>query len=333
MNQSYSTKGTNKFSVSFSTDMEEGVENFLHSDDAGNPVGEPGALSSVTVRPGFHMLVSQTEPGFMPTYEFDLQNMPLVFSFCLGGNLEINFNRGRGKKTAKLVNERGVNALVCMEESQGVSHYRSDDRINAVTLLLRREIVEEYLAQETGKIPADCRELLRDQDSPFILPMTSRMFHKAAEPFERRYTGAAKRLHLESCALELLALQIDRLVHNGFAVDKAINRFEEERIRAVADMLIKNMTKPPSFSALARQVGINEAKLRRGFKHVFGAPPLQFLMRQRMATARELLLGQHLDVAQAAAYVGYSNTSHFIICYKKIFGVTPGCHKFGCARC
>jgi AraC-like DNA-binding protein len=331
MNRSASINGQNKFTISFSADMEQELKKSLLFDDAGNSVGDTNTIKVATVRPGFHMLVAQTEPGYMPTYEFDLQNMPLTFSFCLSGNLEINFNQGKGKHPAKLVNKRGVNALICMEQSKGYSHYWSDDRINAVTLLLRREIVEEYLAQEMGTIPHDCRKLLRGQDSPISLPMTARMYQIAAEPFAYCYEGAVARLHLESCALELLALQVDRLVHNGVSIVKDLNRFEEERVRAVADTLIKNMAEPPSFSTLARQVGINEAKLRRGFKKVFGMSPHQFLMRQRIASARELLLGQHLDVSQAAAYVGYSNISHFIICYKRVFGVTPGCHKRECA--
>ncbi len=189
MNRSASIHSQNKFTISFSHDMEQELEKSLLFDDAGNSVGDANTIKVATVRPGFHMLVARTEPNYMPSYEFDLRNMPLTFSFCLSGNLEINFIQGRGKRTAQLVNERGVNALMCMERSKGYSHYCSEDRINAVTLLLRREIVEEYLAQEMGTIPDDCRKILRGQDSPISLSMTSRMYQVAAEPFAHRYEG------------------------------------------------------------------------------------------------------------------------------------------------
>lgn len=322
-----------KFTVSYSIDAVHELEASLRFDDAGNPVGDASATKFVTVRPGFHMLAARTDPRYIPAYTFELQDMPLAFSFCLSGSQEINFNRGTGKRGTTFRNERGVNSLMRLGRSAGFGRYLSGDPLHAVAILLHREVLEEYLAQELGEIPEDCRSLFRRQGVPVSLPMTSKMYQMVAEPFAHRYEGAAARLHLESCALELLALQIDRLVHNTFSTEKKLNRFDEDRIRAVADLLIKSMAAPPAFSTLARQVGVNEAKLRRGFKQVFGVPPLQFLMRQRMACARELLLGQHLDVSQAASYVGYTNISHFIICYKKIFGVTPGCHKRGCPQC
>jgi len=333
MSQSVPSEIPHKFTISFSTGEKHELGDSLRFDDAGNPIGDVKATKFVTVRPGFHMLVARSDPGYIPAFNFDLQNMPVVFSFCLSGNQEINFNRGRGKRAATLLNERGVNSLVCLNQSNGYSRYLTGDTMHAVALLLRRDVMEEYLDLEMGMVPEDCRRILRNQGLPATLPMTPKMYQMAAEPFAHRYEGAAARLHLESCALELLALQVDRLVCGNFSKGKGLDRIEEERIRAVADILIKNMAEPPPFSTLARQVGINEAKLRRGFKQVFGTPPLQFLMRQRMASARELLLGQHLDVSQAATYVGYTNISHFIICYRRIFGVTPGCHKRGCSSC
>ncbi len=82
---------------------------------------------------------------------------------------------------------------------------------------------------------------------------------------------------------------------------------------------------PPTIPELALQVGMNSAKLQRDFKQVFGTTIGQFLVQQRMACARELLLAKDIDVTQAALAVGYSNVSYFIRCYKKAFGITPGC--------
>ncbi len=86
------------------------------------------------------------------------------------------------------------------------------------------------------------------------------------------------------------------------------------------------MGKPITISSLARQVGVNESKLKRGFRQVFDSTVIQFLSAQRMIRAR-LLLSQGMDVSETAFSVGYNSVSHFILCYRKTFGVTPGFHK------
>ncbi len=286
-----------------------------------------------TIKPGFHILTSRTEPGYMPSYTFDLQEMPLSFSFCLSGKLDINFNGGREKRPESFLNQRGVNALVHLDRTSGYSRYLSDETLYAVTILLHPEVLEDYWAKEMGLMPEDCRMFLYGQKRLVTLPMTPEMHQMAAEAFSPRYQGSAALLHLEGCALELLALQTDRLVRDTHVKEWPPNYSDDERIRAAADILTEKMANPPTTSALARQVGVSESTLRRGFKSIFGLPPLQYLLRQRMTYARELLSSQSLDVSQAASHVGYANVSHFIICYKRLFGVTPGCHKPGRANC
>ena len=317
------------FTFSYSADKGHDLERRLRFDDAGNMVGEAGSIQFVTVKPGFHILATRTNPGFMPSYSFDIQNMPLTFSFCLSGKVDINFNGCGSRRPASFLNQRGVNALMCLDQSSGHSHYLSDEVSNSVSILLHPDLLADYWGKEMAAIPEECHRILRKRNRLLTLPMTPEMHQVTAEAFSSRYQGSAARLHLESCALELLAMQTDRLTRDRLLNRPCLNRPDEERIRAAAEILIEKMADPPTISTLAGQVGVNESKLRRGFKEVFDLPPLQFLMHQRMTRARELLTSRSLDVTQAASNVGYTNVSHFIICYRRVFGVTPGRHKTG----
>lgn len=309
------------------------MENSLRQDDAGNTVGEADFMQFATVKPGFHILATRVDPGYIPSYSFSLQDMPLSFSFCLSGKLDINFSDGINRRPVSFLNERGINALVNPSGSHGHSRYLSDEPLYAVTILVHQDVLADYWAKEMSRIPEDCRMILRRRKRLLTLPMTPEMHRMAAESFSPRYRGDAARLHLESSALELLALQTDRLVRGTPLKGRNLNRSDEERIRAAADILADNMADPPAISSLAHQVGVSESKLRRGFRDIFGVPPLQYLLRHRMACARDLLTSRSLDVTQAASHVGYANVSHFIICYKRLFGVTPGCHKPGRTGC
>jgi len=333
MSQSVLSKSPRSFSVSYSINAGHELENDLRFDDAGNMVGGADSLRFATIKEGFHILAARVEPGYIPAYTFDLQDMPLSFSFCLSGKLNINLNERRSKRPDSFLNERGVNALISLGRSSGFSRYLSDETLYAVTILLHPEVLEDYWAEEMNMIPEDCHMIMRSQKRLITLPMSSGMHQVAGEAFSPRFQGGTARLHLESCALGLLALQTDHLVSNTCLTGRCLNRSDEERIRAAADMLTEQMADPPTITALACQVGVSESKLRRGFKDIFGLPPLQYLLRHRMNRARELLSSRSLDVSQAASHVGYANVSHFIICYKRLFGVTPGCHKPGRIGC
>ncbi len=306
---------------------EQSLRDSLCFDDNGNSIGNEDTLEFVTVRPGLHVLSCRANPEVMPRYDFDVGDMPVGFVFHLSGKLESTLERGRGKKPVSIMNQRGVNTIVCLHGAKGHSQYLSHEILNAVILCVEPRLFTDLIAEALGEIPKDCRSLLQEKNLFFSLPMTREMHNVAVRAFHHPYHGTVARLHLEACGLELLALQIDRFSRQDICQEKPLCRADEERIRMAGDMLIQQMDSPPTISSLALQVGVNSAKLKRGFKQIFGTTIGQFLLQHRMTCARELLLSRETDVTQAAFSVGYSNVSHFIRNYKKAFGVTPGNDK------
>ncbi len=292
-----------------------------------NPDNSEDSLQVVTIRPGLHVVTLQSNPEVMPCYKFDIEHAPVGFFFSLSGRLETFLERGRGKQPASIVNQRGINSVICLDGVKGYSHSLSNEIGETAMVYIDPEMLTDLIAEELDGIPQESRDLLRQKNSFFSLPMTGEMYNVAARALYHPYQGTAARLHLEGCGLELLALQIDRFTRQGIHREKPLCRTDEERIRMAGDILMRQMESPPTIPELALQVGMNSAKLQREFKQVFGTTVGQFLVQQRMACARELLLNRDTDVTQAALSVGYSNVSHFSRCYKKTFGVTPIRHK------
>lgn len=85
---------------------------------------------------------------------------------------------------------------------------------------------------------------------------------------------------------------------------------------------VQQRSAPPTIAELAMEVGLNQLKLKRGFRSLFGMGVYSLFQRHRMERARELLY--HYNVTETALMLGYSNISHFSTAFRKQFGVLPG---------
>lgn len=140
-------------------------------------------------------------------------------------------------------------------------------------------------------------------------------------PFE----GLEKRILLESRALELMARvfaqvkQTDQ-ASNGWVAFKSD---DIDRIHHAREILMQRLSDPPSLLDLARQVGLNDRKLKQGFRVCFGTTAFGYLHDRRMEQARSLLVETDLSVTEVAHRVGYGNLSAFSKAFHKQFGIKP----------
>lgn len=74
---------------------------------------------------------------------------------------------------------------------------------------------------------------------------------------------------------------------------------------------------------MASELGMSVSSFHHQFKAVTAMSPLQFQKQIRLQEARRLMLGENLDVANAAFRVGYNDASHFNREYKSVFGAPP----------
>jgi AraC family transcriptional regulator, transcriptional activator of the genes for pyochelin and ferripyochelin receptors len=87
--------------------------------------------------------------------------------------------------------------------------------------------------------------------------------------------------------------------------------------------LLQDLENPPSLLELAKLVGLNDYKLKSGFRHVFGTTVFGYLHQQRMQQAYRLLTTSDLTVTEVANQVGYTSLSAFSTAFKKFFGISP----------
>ena len=95
------------------------------------------------------------------------------------------------------------------------------------------------------------------------------------------------------------------------------------KIKHAKEIIIEEMTNPPSLDDLAKKVGLNIKKLKTDFKEFYGVPVFTFLLNYKMELAKKLLQEQQLNVNEIAAQLGYSTSSHFIAAFKRKYKTTP----------
>lgn len=124
--------------------------------------------------------------------------------------------------------------------------------------------------------------------------------------------------NLISCIIQ----QVKEIALFGI-VNSTLSMDDIDRIHRAREIIINNMDNYYSLIDLSRAVGINDFKLKKGFKEIFGTTVFQYLFEERMERAKTFLLDDHLCISEIASIVGYRNSSHFTNAFKKKFGYTP----------
>jgi len=139
------------------------------------------------------------------------------------------------------------------------------------------------------------------------------------------YRGLMKRMYLESKALEIamLILEQEQAMQQGQRSICCLKSEEVDRIHYAREILLRNLEEPPSLTALARQVGLNEKSLKQGFRRVFGKPVFGYLHDYRMDQAQQLLIRGELKVGEVMQRVGFRDRGNFAAAFRKKFGVNP----------
>jgi len=136
--------------------------------------------------------------------------------------------------------------------------------------------------------------------------------------------GAIKRISFEGKVLELLSAQLEQLEQSYKESSRSLflKAHDIDKIYIAKNIIEQNIQTPCSLIELSRKVGLNDFKLKKGFKEILGTTVFTFLSDYRMERAK-LLLNQKKSVGEVAYEVGYKNQHHFTAAFKKKYGILP----------
>jgi AraC family transcriptional regulator len=95
-------------------------------------------------------------------------------------------------------------------------------------------------------------------------------------------------------------------------------------LRNVVDYVAEQPNSELSLSKLAALAHLSPYHFARLFKETTGQTVHGYVLEQRLLRSRYLLLASRLPISYIAMEMGFADESHFVRCFKELFGVTPG---------
>lgn len=139
------------------------------------------------------------------------------------------------------------------------------------------------------------------------------------------YEGYRRLLYVEAKVYEVLCASLD-LWHANIDRQATVSCFSTRDLRLIEQakgLLLQDPGEVMTIPQLARAVGTNTSKLKRGFKFLYGMTVFEMGHRFRMNHALKLLIEDRLSVSEVAAAVGYQHQTSFTAAFRDCFGVAP----------
>jgi len=138
------------------------------------------------------------------------------------------------------------------------------------------------------------------------------------------FQGRAKNDYLRSLMSRLMLLVVTRLsMIRKPAAELKLLPHELMKVREIQQYLLQHLDQPGTVTELSHRAGLNEFKLKRGFRQLYAITIFEFLLEARMERAVRLLRETEMKVHAVAISVGYKNISSFTVAFKKRYGVLP----------
>ena len=234
------------------------------------------------------------------------------FGFHLSGNRH-------GKRTGENFVEWGT-----FDDSEEYvqSAYAKDPILKVDISIHSADGLGQSIAETLENLPAETRQRISDRSSiSEIGRITPEMQTALMQILHCPFQGKTKQIYLESKCLELIALKLEQLKQTQKLV--SLKSEDIERIYLAKSILTANFENPPSLIELARQVGLNDCTLKRGFREVFGTTAFGYLHHYRLEQARQLLQERRLNVSEIARAVGFASYTSLSKGFRRKYGISP----------
>lgn len=294
------------------------------------PLIADGWMRKIQLRPGLELIVQNLkfEDNFILEAEYNELNIAFGIGFCLTGSavgklygVEEEFSLAAGQ-----------GSLGFALKQKGSMEFRGKQRITVVDLIMEPMMLSNFIDSQQIHIPNQLKQIINGKFNSFYaqnFEMTSAMKMAVQQILNCPYQGLTKQLYLESKGLEILAYYNDLLLQNPTSSGQLISLKPDDisRIYYAKEILFKNFQNPPSLIELSKLVGLNDYKLKAGFREYFGNTVFGCLHDYRMEEAKKLLETKKLNIKHIARSVGYASETSFSSAFRKKFGVSPSVYR------
>lgn len=268
---------------------------------------------SIKIQDDFFLLKSDYSFKTNTQIETKQNESKLILTLSLKGNSSY---KNEDKKTINF--KEGYTTLALVKNSMGFREYE-DREINQIRLILKEDfLIRNFSSELIEKYINHTKEDLSLINFSPTLIQSQIIINDILKYNNQEQAG---NFYIQSKALELLYLEINKLEKKTKKV--ILNDYDKNAIYKAKEILIKNIQNPPSIIELAKQVHLNEIKLKTGFKQIFNTSPYKLLLKYKMNEAKKMLETGDYNINEIAQLSGYKFANNFTNAFYKEFAILP----------
>ena len=200
-----------------------------------------------------------------------------------------------------------------------------EDPARYVVLRIDRSQVRSILDRVASDVPSGpaVQDGGRDDPAYFHVPENegiARVLNMVAYLFREDPPHRARLIALH--AMELL-IQMLQTASRPLLVGELPRNTSAGGLAAAVQYIQDNLDRHISIDELVEEACMSKSSFYRHFSDEFEMSPLEYITRERVVRARELLADSDNTVTNVSHALGFSSTSHFIDMFKEHEGVTP----------
>lgn len=181
----------------------------------------------------------------------------------------------------------------------------------------KRLLCDENQWMRSFKEKLDRKEAMLQDNGSVTYEMTNIIYALFNNPL----TGQLRKIYTEAKVLELLATQLKQF--SEMPTKDKRSATDRDLFMAIHEYLQQHFAEDLSLASIAKQFGINEFKLKKGYRENFDSTVFDHIVELRMMKAYELLQEGDFLVQEVSRDIGYKSANHFATAFKKRFGKSP----------
>lgn len=141
------------------------------------------------------------------------------------------------------------------------------------------------------------------------------------------YSSETADIYYESKITEAVSLIVDKIkeldVYHRDMYQKEVSEHDIEKLRIVVSYINNHYSDNNGLEQLARIACMGISKLKYTFQKVYYCNITQYIQRQRIYKAEQMLMNTNLAIKEIAQNVGYAHAGRFSVLFKRYMGLSP----------
>ncbi|MCH2450447.1 MAG: AraC family transcriptional regulator [Gracilimonas sp.] len=168
----------------------------------------------------------------------------------------------------------------------------------------------------SGEWEYDAKSSVHFSNTESVNLLIRKMFHIFTEEHKQR--DLLVDLNISELIVHMLQTESRNLFLKNYR-----NHITKNGLAAAIDFIQNNLNQSISVQKISDVACMSKASFYRYFKNEFGMSPIEYINKERIKRASQLLLQSDNNVTDVSYKLGFSSLSHFIKLFKDYTGITP----------